>query len=115
MTCDYGELLPGSFIHHGHTMLQKWFAWALEQLDGDLLQALLALLIARPVQKVATFCAGTDSPLLTLKAFNQSTYEHFVSQGYPGLAGPCTVHHIFSCDIVPAKSMFADYGPWLPV
>ena len=90
-------------MHRGNLMLQDWFAWALQQLDGNFQDVLLALLIDRPVQRLATICAGTESPLLTLRAFNESTYRHFAGQG---LQQACRVDHLFSCEIVLAKREF---------
>ena len=82
-------------------MSEAWFAWVLSELGQGLLDDLSSSISRRPCQRVATMCAGTDSPLLVLKAFNAAVYKHF------GTSRDMTcIEHVLSCEIHDQKREF---------
>ncbi len=80
-------------------MLQNFFAHALASWPAEDLRRLLAYMSHKETASAGTWCSGTDSPILMLRAFTAAIASFQQS-------GTFSVRHAFSAERDPRKQRF---------
>ena len=76
-----------------------WFKWAMRQLSSNEMESLRCFHLARGPHRMATLCAGTDCPVMVVRAFEEAA---------DATLGPSSerIRHTFSCEIKKEKQDF---------